>query len=470
MQRITRHACEDAPIPEEQETEGQRQLHSLLLQQLDTEADIDRCVAKRKCFAPAALYKPFGDQAAGVKSLSQFQALQDGEQELASLRELGLTEQEMELWRNRALPETSEKSHGVHAAPGARCQRLQVIRDKMAAREKLLSLPQRLSASRPLSRREMEIERALFHGSERLSFLSALYHQEEAAQSAGEGSSSSDHMDLLYREVLKDEKQEATLLSAESERKSVSISQPKPESHCHRKQSPNGSSDPGTTDPQTQSSSGPLDWQNTDLLEDTGKTTGYAQHEVKGDGARLAGQRKISTSQPIGSLDSVARPGAGGPLTVSGPVEQIPEQKILENKETEAGIRSIPRFHNYQRGDPSKVLCVKNLSPRASLAQLVSLFSRFQQPDGPPLLYRLLTGRLKGQAFITFSGVGKAEAALELLNGYRLLDKPLVIEFGRERRDEGKERGRDASHTGHGTETTVRPSGGQSCSQQSRPK
>ncbi|XP_064205620.1 RNA-binding protein 41 [Anguilla rostrata] len=181
MRRITRHACEDGPVPEEQETEGQRQLHSLLLQQLDTEADINRCVAKRKCFAPAALYKPFGDQAAGVKSLAQFQALQEGEQELASLRELGLTEPEMELWRSRDLPEAEGQSSGVRAAPGARRQRLQAIREKVEAREKLLSLPQRLSASRPLSRREMEIERALFHGSERLSFLSALYHQGECA-------------------------------------------------------------------------------------------------------------------------------------------------------------------------------------------------------------------------------------------------------------------------------------------------
>lgn len=42
---MTRYACEDAPIPEEQETEGQRQLHNLLLQQLDTDVDIKRSVS-----------------------------------------------------------------------------------------------------------------------------------------------------------------------------------------------------------------------------------------------------------------------------------------------------------------------------------------------------------------------------------------------------------------------------------------
>lgn len=68
-----------------------------------------RCVAKKQCFAPAAVYRPFGDQAAGVKSLSQFQALQDGEKELASLRELGLTEAEIQLWMSRDAEEAAEK-------------------------------------------------------------------------------------------------------------------------------------------------------------------------------------------------------------------------------------------------------------------------------------------------------------------------------------------------------------------------
>lgn len=47
---------------------------------------------------------------------------------------------------------------------------------------------------------------------------------------------------------------------------------------------------------------------------------------------------------------------------------------------------------------------MKNLSKQASVAQLVALFSRFERKDGPPLRYRLLTGRMKGQAFVTLPG------------------------------------------------------------------
>ncbi|KAL4660053.1 RNA-binding protein 41 [Arapaima gigas] len=423
MRRVARHSCNDGPVPEEQETEGQRQLHSLLVQQLDTEADIDRCMAKRKCFAPAALYKPFGQQAAGVRSLSQFQALQDGEQELASLRELGLTDAEIELWRNKDGPEVGEKIRGVRVAPCARDERLQVIQDKMAARSKLLSRPQRLSASRPLSRREMEIEQALFRGSERPNFLAALYHQDEDSHSSQDGLSSSDPLDSLYREVLEQKKQRTSSLNDITEATDV-VSQPLSKSECEDISRP---SDADLSSLKNSDS-------NHDQSDKAEAYSGQSHSLGRSSCSQLARPKNLNASQPIGSLCATGRQHADGPMTVTGRVMEIPEEEIQANRTTEEEIRRIPRFQNYHQGDPSQVLCVKNLSPKATLAQLVSLFSRFQQPTTPPVLYRLLTGRLKGQAFITFPDVDTAQAALELLNGYRLLDRPLVIEFGREKR------------------------------------
>ncbi|KFP27375.1 RNA-binding protein 41, partial [Colius striatus] len=58
-----------------------------------------RCKSKRRCFAPAAFYKPFGEEAAGALSLSQFQALQETDRQTASLRELGLSDAEILLWK-----------------------------------------------------------------------------------------------------------------------------------------------------------------------------------------------------------------------------------------------------------------------------------------------------------------------------------------------------------------------------------
>ncbi|XP_067279641.1 RNA-binding protein 41 [Pseudorasbora parva] len=416
MKRVTRHACDDVPIPEEQETEGQRQLHNLLLRQLDTDVNFDRCVAKKKCFAPAAVYKPFGEQAAGVRSLSQFQALQDGDQELAALRDLGLTDAEIELWRCRDQLENSWKDRGVCVAPEAKNERLQAIRDKMVAHAELLSRPQRFSSSRPLSRREMEIEKALFHGSDRCSFLTALYHREEESLDSQQGATSAITMDHLYKDFLEGQ-------SKKKSSASESFPQPKIDTNIQCKSSSSKTDQSTCAVCDSSPSKDQLITPNSSTLSDTVIQPQSQEKSVK--------TFKMTVNQSIGTLSAAFV--QDGPVTVSGRIEDISDEEIKNNRQTEEDVRNIPRFKNYQRGNPSNVLCVKNMSPRATVAQLVSLFSRFQKDDKQPILYRLLTGRLKGQAFITLSDVKSAQAALDLLNGYKLLEKPLVIEFGRER-------------------------------------
>uniref|UniRef100_A0A671QFD3 RNA binding motif protein 41 n=1 Tax=Sinocyclocheilus anshuiensis TaxID=1608454 RepID=A0A671QFD3_9TELE len=379
MKRITRHACDDVPIPEEQETEGQRQLHNLLLQQLDTDVNIDRCVAKKKCFAPAAVYKPFGEQAAGVRSLSQFQYLQDGDQELAALRELGLTDAEIELWRCRDQTESSWKA----------------IRDKMAAHAELLSRPQRFSNSRPLFRREIEIKKALFQGSDRCSFLTALYHREEESPVSQQGATSTSAMDHFYKVFLEDHKKMLLIFQ------SVYLRLPKIVTDIQCK-SPSPKSDQSQTHT-VHDSSPNKDQHICTEPSPVSDTVNQPQSQEKS----VIPIKGTLLSQSIGTLSAASAQGYGGPVTVN------------------------IRIHF-----SLAFVCVKNMSPRASLAQLVSLFSRFRKDDTQPILYRLLTGRLKGQAFITFSDIRSAQAALDLINGYKLLGKPLIIEFGRERSKE----------------------------------
>jgi len=44
------------------------------------------------------------------------------------------------------------------------------------------------------------------------------------------------------------------------------------------------------------------------------------------------------------------------------------------------------------------------LNPKITEEDLVSLFVRFQREKGPKLVFRLMKGRMKGQAFVTFEG------------------------------------------------------------------
>ncbi|XP_015264448.1 PREDICTED: RNA-binding protein 41 [Gekko japonicus] len=342
---------------EDLETEGERQLKSLLHHQLNTSASIEECVSKRRRFAPAAVYKPFGEEAAGTHSLPQFQALQESNKEIASLRELGLSESEIHLWKNHA---SAGKSSGLGAAPEAMWDRIQAIQEKIAECQRILSLPQRFAGSKELSRREMEIENALFQGTDRHSFLRMLYHQDEVKQKATHEKDPMAHLDTVYQEIL---------------------SQGQPESV-----------QPSTSELSPSCSGTP-------------------------------------SPSPLGQ--DLTPQSVSGPVKVTEVVEFVPEEEILKNRLSEEEIRKIPRFSSYNPGEPNKVLYLKNFSPRVTVKHLMSLFARFQEKDGPEINFRMLSGRMRGQAFLTFSSVSTAQAALKLVNGFNLLGKPLVIEFGR---------------------------------------
>ncbi|MCO5595878.1 hypothetical protein L7F22_049929 [Adiantum nelumboides] len=111
---------------------------------------------------------------------------------------------------------------------------------------------------------------------------------------------------------------------------------------------------------------------------------------------------------------------------------EVSEAEILRNRLSQEEIQNLPcgKFAKYSPGNPSHVLYIKNLSKDVTEADLVTLFIRYQNQD-QPLLFRLMKrGRMKGQAFVTFSDEKTASKALQLLNGYKLSGKPMVIEFG----------------------------------------
>ncbi|XP_073885489.1 RNA-binding protein 41 isoform X16 [Macaca fascicularis] len=175
MKRVNSCVKSDEHVLEELETEGERQLKSLLQHQLDTSVSIEECMSKKESFAPGTMYKPFGKEAAGTMTLSQFQTLHEKDQETASLRELGLNETEILIWKSHV---SGEKKTRLRATPEAIQNRLQDIEERISERQRILCLPQRFAKSKQLTRREMEIEKSLFQGADRHSFLKALYYQE----------------------------------------------------------------------------------------------------------------------------------------------------------------------------------------------------------------------------------------------------------------------------------------------------
>lgn len=158
------------------------------------------------------------------------------------------------------------------------------------------------------------------------------------------------------------------------------------------------------------------------------------------------------------------------------PLEMIKKQNL--NKEE---ILKIEKFKYYSPGEPSETLFIKNLPRKISPKELVAIFGNFEFKDQKyveksiedcnietqlssiassercavencneslsgtmaeksetqftthRLLYRILGGRMAGQAFVTFPNKSIATQALNICNGFKICDKPMVIEFGRKK-------------------------------------
>ncbi|XP_038218786.1 RNA-binding protein 41-like [Zerene cesonia] len=108
------------------------------------------------------------------------------------------------------------------------------------------------------------------------------------------------------------------------------------------------------------------------------------------------------------------------------------EERLLEGtKMSLDDIKKIERFKDYEPGAPSKVLYLKNIAPSVTEDKLAMLFNQFQLENGCPIDVKLLSGRMRGQAFVTFQSENLAIQALDEVNGTIMSGRPIIVQFGR---------------------------------------
>ena len=118
-------------------------------------------------------------------------------------------------------------------------------------------------------------------------------------------------------------------------------------------------------------------------------------------------------------------------LWVLDPSQWTSLEEIKKNKVDIQTIRKDPKFSNYDIGKPSGCLFLKNLPRKVDPICVVKLFSRFEDANKRKIEYRILGGKMKGQAFVNFCNVATSQLALETCNGYLLNGKPIVMEFSK---------------------------------------
>jgi len=147
----------------------------------------------------------------------------------------------------------------------------------------------------------------------------------------------------------------------------------------------------------------------------------YAQQQLQQQ------QQLIDQQQQL--LQQLAPGTAGAPAS-----KYISSEELNANRVSLDEIKQIDK--KYDKGEPSVKLYVKNLAfKQVEISDLERIFGKFFTSDlamKEGLDIKLMKeGRMKGQAFVTFQDEELAEQALEEVNGYKLYDKPMIIQYGK---------------------------------------
>ncbi|KAL1006675.1 hypothetical protein UPYG_G00075260, partial [Umbra pygmaea] len=124
--------------------------------------------------------------------------------------------------------------------------------------------------------------------------------------------------------------------------------------------------------------------------------------------------------------------------------EDVPSD-VISRKELEKGrlsrdeIKRMSVFKNYEPGEPTCRLYVKNIAKSVEEKDLKYIYGRYIDVSSEAErnmfdIVLMKDGRMKGQAFVGLPSERSAEKALRDTNGYVLYDKPLVVSFARSAR------------------------------------
>ncbi|XP_015040516.2 RNA-binding region-containing protein 3-like isoform X3 [Drosophila pseudoobscura] len=96
-------------------------------------------------------------------------------------------------------------------------------------------------------------------------------------------------------------------------------------------------------------------------------------------------------------------------------------------------LEALPVYKNYNEGDPSNKLYIKNLHKNIGEEQLRELYSQYTTPENLEIKV-MQQGRMKGQAFVTFIHLPDPEViatALDETNGLLWEQKPMIVCYGK---------------------------------------
>ena len=363
----------DAPL-DDITTEGERQLQVLVKKQLNTNISVEGELARKKEFRSGSSLKSLSEEVAGTRDHNAYKKLMDRESVLEDLMLCGLSEEEINFKLAYDGFDTSDKvSNKKRKVELKKELSIDAINDKVRLAMECLGKADKFSGAKVMSRHEMDLEKAISKDNDKAKMLGCLLTM--TRRNDTDPNDPINNLDGIYMDALA--------------RSQDGVRQNK--DHCNTKQE----QPKHINDATVASEMSPA---NNDFL-----------------------------SEPLEPMPEAGC--APKPWTVT----EINDSDVVRYRLNVDEIKRIPKFKDYAPGVPTKVLFVKNLSPKVHKEDLVELFKKFDTPDHE-INYRLLTGRMKGQAFLTFSTVSWAIEALNFANGFPLHGKPVIIHYGKKQK------------------------------------
>ena len=114
----------------------------------------------------------------------------------------------------------------------------------------------------------------------------------------------------------------------------------------------------------------------------------------------------------------------------------ITDRELYNDRLTPYQLRRHSLFREYYIGNPSSRLYIKNLARKTTKTDLKYLYGRYVDFDNEQdsvnyVITLLVSGRMRGQAFVGLSSPEVAHRAIEDTNGYLLHGRPMVVNFAR---------------------------------------
>lgn len=418
---------------EDIETEGQRQLKTLLDKQLNTQATVQQQLSQSRQFSRSTPYKPHTDNVSGIIDLSEYRALEQQDGRMNELRFCGLTDEEIRLKLQVDDGYVESKKQRLEHEPICLQDKLVVINRKIEQHKKSLTIPDTFTGQTSVGRHAMDLEKSLVKDNINSKRLSTMLITNKLSSDFPHPDHPMNHIPEILEDIAgkdKFEKQRRRKrrkheiahdnldtfdLGSDSGGSGNIIGCKTQEETIHQDSThfPHAILNSNEIEPELKT---PCNVSNSNCSSMyDGRIRDNLDNKCKEDKCDSQFENNKTTNCKMRD----------------GLVPQIPECDIIANRLSLEEIRKLPKFEKYEEGIPNNVLYLKNLPHKVTENELGSLFLRYQISETSPITFRIMSGKMRGQAFITFNDKEMAEMALQLINGYKLHDKPIIIQYGK---------------------------------------